>query len=141
MAIKHVEEYRDSELSRQLAEKIRRTSRRRIRLMEVCGTHTVSIFRHGIRALLPETVSLLSGPGCPVCVTDQAEIDTFIELSKQPEVAIATFGDLMRVPGSTSSLQRERAEGRDIRIVYSTMDALAVAQKNPDKQVIFGRGL
>jgi hydrogenase expression/formation protein HypD len=87
--------------------------------------------------MLPETVSLLSGPGCPVCVTDQAEIDTFIELSRQPEVIITTFGDLMRVPGSASSLQRERAEGRDIRIVYSTMDALAVAQKNPGKQVVF----
>ena len=137
MTIKHIEEYRDAALAQQLAEKIRRTSRRRIRLMEVCGTHTVSIFRHGIRTMLPETVSLLSGPGCPVCVTDQAEIDTFIELSKQPDVIITTFGDLMRVPGSESSLQRERAEGRDIRIVYSTMDALAVAQKNPTKQVIF----
>jgi len=137
MTIKHIEEYRDAALAQQLAEKIRRTSHRRIRLMEVCGTHTVSIFRHGIRTMLPETVSLLSGPGCPVCVTDQAEIDTFIELSKQPDVIITTFGDLMRVPGSESSLQRERAEGRDIRIVYSTMDALAVAQKNPTKQVIF----
>jgi hydrogenase expression/formation protein HypD len=137
MSIKHLEEYRDSELARMLAEKIRRASRQPIRLMEVCGTHTVSIFRHGIRAMLPETVTLLSGPGCPVCVTDQAEIDTFIELSKQPEVVITTFGDLMRVPGSASSLQRERAEGRDIRIVYSTMDALAVAQKNPGKQVVF----
>jgi hydrogenase expression/formation protein HypD len=137
MTLKHLEEYRDSTLARQLAEKIRRTSRRPIRLMEVCGTHTVSIFRHGIRSLLPETVSLVSGPGCPVCVTDQAEIDTFIELAKQPEIIITTFGDLMRVPGSASSLQRERAEGRDIRIVYSTMDALAIAQKYPHRQVVF----
>jgi hydrogenase expression/formation protein HypD len=137
MTLKHMDEYRNADLARQLAQRIRQTSRGRIRLMEVCGTHTVSIFRHGVRALLPDTISLLSGPGCPVCVTDQAEIDAFIELSRQPGVIVTTFGDLMRVPGSASSLQRERAEGRDIRIVYSTMDALAVAQKNPDKQVVF----
>lgn len=137
MTIKHSEEYRDAGLSRQLAEKIRQASRRPIRLMEVCGTHTVSIFRSGIRSVLPETISLLSGPGCPVCVTDQAEIDAFVALARQPEVTVATFGDLMRVPGSASSLQREKAEGRDVRIVYSTMDALAIAQKDPSRQVVF----
>jgi hydrogenase expression/formation protein HypD len=137
MTLKHIEEYRDAELAQQLAEKIRRASRRSIRLMEVCGTHTVSIFRSGIRSVLPATVSLLSGPGCPVCVTDQAEIDAFIELARMPGVIVATFGDLMRVPGSRSSLQRERAEGRDIRVVYSTMDALSIAQKNPERQVVF----
>jgi hydrogenase expression/formation protein HypD len=137
MTLKHVEEYRDAALARQLADKIHRTSRRPVRLMEVCGTHTVSIFRSGIRSLLPETVTLLSGPGCPVCVTDQAEIDAFIEVGRQPDVIVATFGDLMRVPGTTSSLQRERAEGRDIRVVYSTMDALAAARKHPDKRVVF----
>ena len=137
MSIKHSEEYRDGGLSRSIAEKIRRTSRRAVRLMEVCGTHTVSIFRSGIRSVLPETISLLSGPGCPVCVTDQAEIDAFIELARQKDVIVATFGDLMRVPGSESSLQRERAEGRDIRVVYSTVDALAIAAKHPDRQVVF----
>ncbi len=137
MTIKHSEEYRDADLSRQLAEKIRQTSRRPIRLMEVCGTHTVSIFRSGIRSVLPKTISLLSGPGCPVCVTDQAEVDAFVELARQPGVTVATFGDLMRVPGSASSLQREKADGRDVRIVYSTMDALAIAQKNPGRQVVF----
>jgi hydrogenase expression/formation protein HypD len=137
MAIKHSEEYRDADLARPLAEKIRRTSRRSIRLMEVCGTHTVSIFRSGIRSMLPTTVSLLSGPGCPVCVTDQAEIDAFIELARQKDVILATFGDLMRVPGSTSSLQRERAEGRDIRMVYSTVDALTIARTHPGQQVVF----
>jgi len=137
MAIKHSEEYRDADLARPLAEKIRRTSRRSIRLMEVCGTHTVSIFRSGIRSVLPTTVSLLSGPGCPVCVTDQAEIDAFIELAKQKDVILTTFGDLMRVPGSTSSLQSERAEGRDIRMVYSTVDALTIARTHPGKQVVF----
>jgi hydrogenase expression/formation protein HypD len=137
MTLKHIEEYRDSGLARQLSERIRRTSRRDIRLMEVCGTHTVSIFRCGIRSVLPATVSLLSGPGCPVCVTDQAEIDAFIELARQKDVIVATFGDLMRVPGSTSSLQRERAEGRDIRVVYSTVDALTIARSHPDRQVVF----
>lgn len=137
MAIKHIEEYRDSEIAQKLIGRIRATSTKPIRLMEVCGTHTVSIFRSGIRSLLPDTVSLLSGPGCPVCVTDQKEIDAFIEVAKQPEVIVATFGDLMRVPGTNSSLQRERAEGRDIRVVYSTIDALAIAQKNPERQVVF----
>lgn len=137
MTLKHIEEYRDSELARRLSEKIRRISRRNVRLMEVCGTHTVSIFRSGIRSLLPPPVSLLSGPGCPVCVTDQAEIDAFIELAKQKDVIVTTFGDLMRVPGSASSLQRERAEGRDIRVVYSTVDALAIARSHPGRQVVF----
>jgi len=137
MALKHIEEYRDSTLAKSLVEKIKRTSSRDIRLMEVCGTHTVSIFRSGIRSVLPSTISLLSGPGCPVCVTDQKEVDAFIELSRVEGVIITTFGDLMRVPGTTSSLQKQRAEGRDIRVVYSTFDALEIAQKNPDKKVVF----
>jgi hydrogenase expression/formation protein HypD len=137
MTLKHIEEYRDSEISRQLLKKIKHISKKNIRLMEVCGTHTVSIFRSGIRSVLPQTVSLLSGPGCPVCVTDQREIDTFIELSRLDDVIVTTFGDLMRVPGTNASLQRERAEGKDIRIVYSTVDALEVARKNPDKKVVF----
>ena len=137
MAIKHIEEYRDSEIAKRLIANIRSSSKKPIRLMEVCGTHTVSIFRSGIRSVLPDTVSLLSGPGCPVCVTDQREIDAFVEVAKHDDVIVTTFGDLMRVPGTTSSLQRESAEGRDIRIVYSTMDAVEIAQKNPDKQVVF----
>ena len=137
MGIKHSEEYREADLSRRLADKIRRISTRPTRLMEVCGTHTVSIFRSGIRSVLPPSLSLLSGPGCPVCVTDQAEIDAFVALSRRPGVTVATFGDLMRVPGSASSLQHERADGRDIRVVYSTMDALAIARREPDRQVVF----
>jgi hydrogenase expression/formation protein HypD len=137
MALKHIEEYRDAKLSKALVEKIKRASSRDIRLMEVCGTHTVSIFRSGIRSILPPTITLLSGPGCPVCVTDQKEIDAFIELSRVEGVIITTFGDLMRVPGTTSSLQKQRAEGKDIRVVYSTFDALEIAQKNPDKKVVF----
>jgi len=137
MPLKHLDEYRDAELSKPLAEKIRKTSQTPIRLMEVCGTHTVSIFRSGIRTVLPDTISLLSGPGCPVCVTDQREIDAFIALARIDDVIVTTFGDLMRVPGTVSSLQKEKADGRDIRIVYSTMDAVEIAKNNPDKKVVF----
>ena len=137
MSLKHIEEYRDTKISKNLIEKIKTTSKRSIRLMEVCGTHTVSIFRSGIRSVLPSTISLLSGPGCPVCVTDQRDIDAFIELARLDDVIVTTFGDLMRVPGSNSSLQKESAEGHDIRMVYSTFDALKIAQKNPAKKVVF----
>ena len=132
-----MEEYRDAEISRGLIRQIRAARIPPVRLMEVCGTHTVSIFRSGIRSLLPKTISLLSGPGCPVCVTDQSDIDAFIALSKTQDVIITTFGDLMRVPGTGSSLQKERANGHDIRVVYSTMDAIDVAKAHPDKKVVF----
>ena len=132
-----MQEYRDPDISRRLVEKIQDRSVRKIRLMEVCGTHTVSIFRSGIRSLLPETISLLSGPGCPVCVTDQKEIDAFIALAGVEDVILTTFGDLMRVPGSATSLQKEKAEGCDIRVVYSTMDAVELAVRNPEKKVVF----
>ena len=137
MALKHVEEYRDAGISRGMIENIKRISRSKANLMEVCGTHTMAIFRSGIRALLPNTLSLISGPGCPVCVTAQNEIDAFIELSRIDDVIITTFGDLLRVPGTGSSLQKERAAGRDIRMVYSPIDALDAAKKNPDKKIVF----
>ncbi len=132
-----MQEYRDAEIAKSLVKKIRTISQREIRLMEVCGTHTVSIFRSGIRSLLPKTISLLSGPGCPVCVTDQKEIDAFIALARLENVILATFGDLMRVPGTLTSLQKEKAEGCDVRVLYSTMDAIDLARNNPRKQVIF----
>ena len=106
-------------------------------LMEVCGTHTVAIARSGIRALMPEGVTLASGPGCPVCVTSNHDIDTVIALARIPGVTIATFGDMTRVPGSTSSLLAEQAAGRSVRIVYSPLDALKLASENPDAQVVF----
>ena len=137
MALEHNRDRHDPAIARHLADRITRTSKRPIRLMEVCGTHTVSIFRSGIRSLLPDTVSLLSGPGCPVCVTAQKEIDAFIKLTREPDTMVATFGDLIRVPGSGSSLQREKADGADVRIVYSTFDALALARQHPDKRVVF----
>src|SRR5512147_834888 len=97
---------------------------RPLRLMEVCGTHTVAIFRHGIRDLLPEGITLLSGPGCPVCVTAMRDVDTAIAISMQKNVVLTTFGDMMRVPGSKVSLLNAKAQGSDIRVVYSPLDAL-----------------
>ncbi len=131
------EDFRDPILAQSLLRGIARRATRPMRLMEVCGTHTMAIFRHGIRALLPPTITLLSGPGCPVCVTDAQEIDAFIALSQHDEVIVATFGDLIRVPGSYTSLQKESAEGADVRVVYSAMDAVALAQAHPDKTVVF----
>lgn len=106
-------------------------------LMEVCGTHTVSIARAGIRSLVPKNLKLLTGPGCPVCVTANKEIDTAIALSRIPNLTITTFGDMLRVPGSTSSLMREKAAGRSVEVCYSPLDALALARKNPEEQVVF----
>jgi hydrogenase expression/formation protein HypD len=137
MSIKHMEEYRDPHISKGIIDRIKQDSKKPVRLMEVCGTHTMSIFRSGIRSVLPGTISLLSGPGCPVCVTAQNEIDAFIELAKIENMIVTTFGDLIRVPGTISSLQKEHANGRDIRIVYSSMDALDIAKSNPDKHVVF----
>ncbi len=137
MSLKYAEEYRDPVLARRLADRIRGRSRRPVRLMEVCGTHTVSIFRSGLRSLLPETITLLSGPGCPVCVTAQADIDAFVALARTEGVIVTTFGDLMRVPGTASNLLHERGRGRDVRIVYSAFDSLKIARDNPGHQVVF----
>ncbi len=110
---------------------------RPIKLMEVCGTHTVAIFRHGIRDLLPKEIKLLSGPGCPVCVTSIRDVDTVIEISRQPDAIVTTFGDMMRVPGNKLSLFQAKAEGGDIRMVYSPLDALKLAEKTPGRNVVF----
>ena len=137
MTLPNIDAFHDPQIARHLAGRIANAATQPVRFMEVCGTHTVSIFRSGIRSLLPKTISLLSGPGCPVCVTAQGEIDAFIDLARQPDTIITTFGDLIRVPGSGSSLQREKAEGADVRIVYSTFDAVDLARENPDKRVVF----
>lgn len=110
---------------------------REMALMEVCGTHTMAIAKSGLRNLLPPNLKLLSGPGCPVCVTAQGDIDAVIELAVKPGIIMVTFGDMMRVPGTTSSLQEARSQGADIRVAYSPLDALAIAQRNPDKEVVF----
>jgi hydrogenase expression/formation protein HypD len=137
MSLKHVEEYRDRKLARGLIAQIHAVSRQPVRLMEVCGTHTMSIFRSGLRSVLPENITLVSGPGCPVCVTAQREIDQFVALARREDVILTTFGDLLRVPGSESSLQQEHAAGRDVRVVYSPLDALALAAQTPEKKVVF----
>jgi len=134
--MKFIDDYRDAELGKLLIDSIHRSSTRPIRLMEFCGGHTVSIFRHGIRQLLPPTIEMLSGPGCPVCVTAIQDIDRVIALSGLPGVIIATFGDLIRVPGSHASLQQSRADGNDIRVVYSALEALDIARENPGLSVI-----
>lgn len=136
--------FRDPKLGRELIEKIQSIApaaldrcNGHIYLMEVCGTHTVSIARNGFRSILPDGISLISGPGCPVCVTANRDMDAIIALSRVPGVIIATFGDMKRVCGSSSSLSDEQAAGRDIRVVYSPLDALRIAQENPDSEVIF----
>jgi hydrogenase expression/formation protein HypD len=135
--MKFIDEFRNKEIAEELIQRINRTSKRPVQLMEVCGTHTVSIFRYGIRGMLPEHIRLTSGPGCPVCVTPNSDIDLAIALCRQQDVMLTTFGDMMKVPGSTSSLQKEKAEGRDIRIIYSSLDTLKIAREHPEKKVIF----
>jgi hydrogenase expression/formation protein HypD len=110
---------------------------RRVQVMEVCGTHTVSIFRSGVRSLLPENLRLVSGPGCPVCVTAQRHIDAAILLGSRPEVILTTYGDMIRVPGKAGSLERLRAAGAQIRVVNSARTALDVAREHPDRPVVF----
>lgn len=135
--MKFIDEFRNKDIAQGLIRRIFEVSVRPINLMEVCGTHTVSFFRYGIREMLPKHIRLLSGPGCPVCVTPNQDIDLAIALSRRDDVLLATFGDMMRVPGSTSSLQREKAEGGDIRMVYSPLEVLRLAKENPGKNVVF----
>lgn len=129
--------FKDPKLARGLIETIHRLAPEHATLMEVCGTHTVAIARNGIRDLMPEGLRLTSGPGCPVCVTCNRDIDTVIALARIPNVTITTFGDMTRVPGSTSSLLAEQAAGRSVEIVYSPLDALAFAKAHPEREVVF----
>jgi len=135
--MKYIDEYRDGTLAKGLARKIKEVSRKPTRLMEICGTHTMAIFRHGIRSVLPQNIDLISGPGCPVCVTAIEEVDRSVRLARIPDVIITTFGDMMRVPGTESSLQKENGRGADVRMVYSTFDALKIAEENPEREVVF----
>ena len=129
--------FKDPVLAAGLIEAIQKLAPEQATLMEVCGTHTVAIARNGIRDLMPQGVRLSSGPGCPVCVTSNKDIDTVIALSRIPQVTIATFGDMTRVPGSSSSLLAEQAAGADVQIVYSPLDAIKFAQNNPEREVVF----
>ena len=130
----------ERELAQRLVKEIKAMADKtgsKLRFMEVCGTHTVAIFRAGIRQLLPDNVELVSGPGCPVCVTPDDYMDKAIAYAQHPDVIITTFGDMLKVPGTKSSLGEVKTNGADIRIVYSPMDSIPVAKDNPDKKVVF----
>ncbi len=136
--MRYVDEFRDQALAHDLAAALDRTLTRPRRIMEVCGTHTMAVFRSGLRSLLPEGLELVSGPGCPVCVTSAGHIDAFLTLAGRPGVRIATFGDLVRVPGSNgTSLAHARSQGAQIEVVYSPMDGLTLARNHPDETVVF----
>lgn len=132
-----LERFSDPGLAARLAGRIVELATGPAAIMEVCGTHTMAIARFGIRSLLPPQVRLISGPGCPVCVTPQADIDRMIGIARQPGVAFCTFGDMVRVPGSRGSLAQARAEGADVRVVYSCLDAVDLAAGMPHKKTVF----
>lgn len=130
--------FQDPALSRALLERLTKEADTPLRFMEVCGTHTVAIFQSGLRGLLPKTITHLTGPGCPVCVTHESEVAAFLDLAARDDVIIATFGDLMRVPGpGGKNLKTAQADGARVEVVYSPVDALTVAAANPDRTVVF----
>jgi hydrogenase expression/formation protein HypD len=136
--MKYVDEFRDPELTARLLDELKTATTRPFRVMEVCGTHTMAIFRSGLRAMLPPEIELISGPGCPVCVTSASHIDAFLQMAELPGTHLAVFGDLFRVPGSNgATLAHARARGAKIDVVYSAMDGLELARQNPTEQVIF----
>jgi hydrogenase expression/formation protein HypD len=135
--MKFIDEYRQSDLAKNLAGKIASMTDRPLKLMEVCGGHTHTIFKYGIEDLLPPNIEMIHGPGCPVCVIPLGRTDDSISLALQPDVIFTTFGDMMRVPGSNTNLFDAKARGADVRMVYSPLDALKIAKRNPEKQIIF----
>ncbi len=135
--MKYLDEYRDPELAARLFAEIRRITTRPWALMEVCGGQTHSIIRNGIDQLLPPEIELIHGPGCPVCVTPLEIIDKALAIAARPGVIFCSFGDMLRVPGSSKDLFRVKSEGGDVRIVYSPLDAVRIAQQNPEREVVF----
>ncbi len=135
--MKYLDEFRDRSLGAPLLDRLAGSVKKPMRIMEVCGTHTMAVFRHGLRSVLPPEVTLVSGPGCPVCVTSAGHIDAFIEMADFPKTRLAVFGDLFRVPGSNGSLAEASSEGAKVDVVYSPMDALALAEKHPDELLVF----
>lgn len=133
----YIDEFRNPEFSAALAKKLSEYSGRPLKFMEVCGTHTMSISRYGIRSLLPAGIKLVSGPGCPVCVTPAGFIDAAVRIAESRDAILVTFGDLIRVPGSVSTLAAARARGADVRIAYSPLDSIGIAEENPHKRVVF----
>src|ERR1700738_4524589 len=138
MGMKYVDEYRDPELAKRISEEIAKlAASRTLKLMEVCGGHTHTIYKHGVEDVLPPNIDLVHGPGCPVCVLPMGRIDDAIAIARMDGVIFTTFGDMMRVPGSKGSLLDAKADGADVRFVYSPLDALKLARQHPDRQVVF----
>ncbi len=142
--MKYVDEFRDPQLAKSLTEQINQVAasigkklKRPLQIMEFCGGHTHTIFRYGIEQMLPDSIEMIHGPGCPVCVLPMGRVDDCVALAERPDVIFTTFGDAMRVPGSKKSLLQAKAEGADVRMVYSPLDALDLAKNNPERQVIF----
>lgn len=135
--MKYLSEYRDPELVKQYLEEIHRITTRPWKLMEICGGQTHGLVKNGILDMLPDKVMMVHGPGCPVCVTPVSIIDEAIYLAQQPDIIICSFGDMLRVPGSQKSLLEAKAEGADVRILYSPLEAVQLAKENPDKEVVF----
>ncbi len=135
--MRFAEEFRSRELVKSIADRIRQKCQKQWTLMEFCGTHTVSIFRHGLKSMLPDGVKLVSGPGCPVCVTSKTDIDKILALCDIPDAIVATYGDMMKVPGSKFTLAEKRAQGADVRVIYSSYDAIELARENRGRKVFF----
>ena len=136
--MKYVDEFRDSRLARNLAEQIKVLSRDQpLKIMEICGGHTHTIYRHALVDLLPDNIEMVHGPGCPVCVIPMGRVDDGIAIAHASNVIFTTYGDMMRVPGSRESLLDAKAAGADVRFVYSPLDALKIAKSTPDRPVVF----
>jgi hydrogenase expression/formation protein HypD len=135
--MKHLDEYRAGDLTKPLVEDLKKSISKPLRVMEVCGSHTMAIFRNGLRSVLPKGMELVSGPGCPVCVTSASHMDAFIAMADHPGVRVTIFGDLFRVPGTSTSLAQASSRGSKIDIVYSPMDALDLAMQHPEELVVF----
>ena len=133
----YIDEFRDKAVIQKIVDCLNAYSGRNIKIMEVCGTHTMAISRYGLRSLLPKSIELLSGPGCPVCVTPTGYIDSATELAENKNVIITTFGDMMRIPGNNSTLLYKKAQGCNVQMVYSPLNSLEIAKANPDKEVVF----
>lgn len=135
--MKYIDEYRDSSKAKNYFDAIHKIVKRNWSIMEICGGQTHSIVKYGIDELLPKNITLIHGPGCPVCVTPVEKIDKAIEIASAPEVIFCSFGDMLRVPGTHSDLLKVKANGNDVRIVYSPVDSVNIAKQNPDKQIVF----
>lgn len=135
--VNYIDEFRDKDVIQKIVEDISTYSGPNLKIMEVCGTHTMAISRYGLRSLLPKSIELVSGPGCPVCVTPMAYIDSALELADNKDIIITTFGDMMRIPGNESTLLYKKAKGCNVQMVYSPLNAVDLARENPDKEVVF----